>query len=165
VETTTGPLGQGVATSVGIALAGKWLAQRYNRPDFTLFDDDVHALAGDGDMMDGIGGEAACLAGYLRLSDLCWIYDNNRIAIEGSTSLAFSEDVAAVNCDDRQRMIQRSLGEMAFAKRIKHRKQITALWSTRAGASSSNPADLAIRGIGADAGTVFEAFCLGYDHP
>jgi transketolase len=94
VETTTGPLGQGVATSVGIALAGKWLAQRYNRPDFTLFDYDVYALAGDGDMMEGISGEAASLAGHLRLANLCWIYDNNRITIEGNTSLAFSEDVA-----------------------------------------------------------------------
>jgi len=94
VETTTGPLGQGVATSVGIALAGKWLAERYNRPSFTLFDYDVYALAGDGCMMEGISGEAASLAGHLRLSNLCWIYDNNHITIEGNTSLAFSEDVA-----------------------------------------------------------------------
>jgi transketolase len=94
VETTTGPLGQGVATSVGIALAGKWLAERYNRPNFTLFDYDVYALAGDGCMMEGISGEAASLAGHLRLSNLCWIYDNNHITIEGNTSLAFSEDVA-----------------------------------------------------------------------
>jgi len=94
VETTTGPLGQGVATSVGVALAGKWLAERYNRPNFTLFDYDVYALAGDGCMMEGISGEAASLAGHLRLSNLCWIYDNNHITIEGNTSLAFSEDVA-----------------------------------------------------------------------
>ena len=94
VETTSGPLGQGVATSVGIALAGKWLAERYNRPNFTLFDYDVYALAGDGCMMEGISGEAASLAGHLRLSNLCWIYDNNHITIEGNTSLAFSEDVA-----------------------------------------------------------------------
>jgi len=94
VETTTGPLGQGVATSVGIALAGKWLAERYNQPNFTLFDYDVYALAGDGCMMEGISGEAASLAGHLRLSNLCWIYDNNHITIEGNTSLAFSEDVA-----------------------------------------------------------------------
>ena len=94
VETTTGPLGQGVATSVGIALAGKWLAERYNRPNFTLFDYDVYALAGDGCMMEGISGEAASLAGHLGLSNLCWIYDNNHITIEGNTSLAFSEDVA-----------------------------------------------------------------------
>lgn len=94
VETTTGPLGQGVATSVGIALAGKWLAERYNRPDFPTFDYDVYALAGDGCMMEGISGEAASLAAHLGLSNLCWIYDNNHITIEGNTSLAFSEDVA-----------------------------------------------------------------------
>jgi transketolase len=94
VETTTGPLGQGVATSVGMALASKWLAQRYNRPNFTMFDYDVYALAGDGCMMEGISGEAASLAGHLKLSNLCWIYDNNHITIEGNTSLAFSEDVA-----------------------------------------------------------------------
>jgi transketolase len=94
VETTTGPLGQGVATSVGIALAGKWLAERYNRPDITLFDYNVYSLAGDGCMMEGISAEAASLAGHLRLSNLCWIYDNNHITIEGNTSLAFSEDVA-----------------------------------------------------------------------
>jgi transketolase len=94
VETTTGPLGQGVATSVGIALAGKWLAERYNRPDFPMFDYDVYALAGDGCMMEGISGEAASLASHLGLSNLCWIYDNNHITIEGNTSLAFSEDVA-----------------------------------------------------------------------
>src|SRR6201984_349278 len=94
VETTTGPLGQGVATSVGIALAGKWLAERYNRPNFTLFDYDVYALAGDGCMMEGISGEAASLAGHLKLNNLCWIYDNNKITIEGNTSWAFSEDVA-----------------------------------------------------------------------
>ncbi|HZC35673.1 MAG TPA: transketolase [Chthoniobacterales bacterium] len=94
VETTTGPLGQGVATSVGIALASKWLAARYNRPNFPMFDYDVYALAGDGCMMEGISGEAASFAGHLGLSNLCWIYDNNHITIEGNTSLAFSEDVA-----------------------------------------------------------------------
>jgi len=94
VETTTGPLGQGVATSVGIALASLWLAERYNRPDFPMFNYDVYALAGDGCMMEGISGEAASLAGHLGLSNLCWIYDNNHITIEGNTSLAFSEDVA-----------------------------------------------------------------------
>src|SRR5260370_20155011 len=94
VETTTGPLGQGVATSVGIALGSKWLAERYNRPNFPMFDYDVYALAGDGCMMEGISSEAASLAGHLRLSNLCWIYDNNHITIEGNTSLAFSEDVA-----------------------------------------------------------------------
>jgi transketolase len=94
VETTSGPLGQGVATSVGIALASNWLAARYNKPNFQLFGYDVYALAGDGCMMEGISGEAASLAGHLGLSNLCWIYDNNHITIEGHTSLAFSEDVA-----------------------------------------------------------------------
>ncbi|WP_242336298.1 MULTISPECIES: transketolase [Anaeromyxobacter] len=94
VEATTGPLGQGVATSVGLAIGGRWLAARYNRPDLTLFDYDVYALCGDGDLMEGISEEAASLAGHLRLPNLCWIYDNNRITIEGRTELAFSEDVA-----------------------------------------------------------------------
>src|SRR6266704_3597977 len=95
VETTTGPLGQGVATSVGMAIAGRWLAARYNRADYPLFDYDVYALGGDGCMMEGVSSEAASLAGHLKLSNLCWIYDNNRITIEGKTELAFSEDVAA----------------------------------------------------------------------
>jgi transketolase len=95
VETTTGPLGQGVATSVGMAIAGRWLAARYNRPDYPLFDYDVYALGGDGCMMEGISSEAASLAGHLRLANLCWIYDNNRITIEGRTDLAFTEDVAS----------------------------------------------------------------------
>jgi transketolase len=95
VETTTGPLGQGVATSVGMAIARQWLATRYNRPGFeNLFDFNVYALCGDGCMMEGISHEAASLAGHLRLSNLCWIYDNNHITIEGSTHLAFTEDVA-----------------------------------------------------------------------
>src|SRR5437867_1981062 len=95
VETTTGPLGQGVATSVGMAIAGQWLAAHFNRPGFELFDYDVYALAGDGCMMEGISSEAASLAGHLKLANLCWIYDNNHITIEGDTALAFSEDVAA----------------------------------------------------------------------
>jgi transketolase len=94
IETTTGPLGQGVATSVGMAMAGRWLANRYNRPGFEMFDYDVYALAGDGCMMEGITGEAASLAGHLKLSNLCWLYDNNKITIEGHTDWAFSEDVA-----------------------------------------------------------------------
>ena len=94
IETTTGPLGQGVATSVGMAMAGRWLAARYNRPGFELFDYAVYALAGDGCMMEGITGEAASLAGHLKLSNLCWLYDNNKITIEGHTDWAFSEDVA-----------------------------------------------------------------------
>ncbi|MGQ0507393.1 MAG: transketolase [Myxococcaceae bacterium] len=93
VETTTGPLGQGVANSVGMALASRWLGAHYNRPGFTLFDHDVYALCGDGDLMEGVAAEAASLAGHLKLSNLCWIYDSNHITIEGSTSLAFSEDV------------------------------------------------------------------------
>src|SRR5881628_479313 len=95
VETTTGPLGQGVATSVGMAAAGRWLGATYNRPDFELFDYNVYALCGDGCLMEGVGSEAASLAGHLRLSNLCWIYDNNRITIEGRTDLAFTEDVAS----------------------------------------------------------------------
>jgi transketolase len=95
VETTTGPLGQGIATSVGMAIARKWLAQRYNRPGFELFDYKIYAVCGDGCLMEGIGSEAASLAGHLELDDLCWIYDNNHITIEGSTSLTFTEDVAA----------------------------------------------------------------------
>lgn len=95
VETTTGPLGQGVATSVGMAIAGRWMASRYNRPGFEdLIDFDVYALCGDGCMMEGVSNEAASLAGHLKLSSLCWIYDNNRITIEGHTALAFSDDVA-----------------------------------------------------------------------
>ncbi len=94
VETTTGPLGQGVATSVGMAIGAKWMAATCNRPDFALIDYDVYALAGDGCMMEGVSSEAASLAGHLGLGNLCWIYDNNRITIEGSTSLAFTEDVA-----------------------------------------------------------------------
>ncbi len=95
VETTTGPLGQGCATSVGMAVAANWLAAHFNRPDFTLFDYDVYALCSDGDIMEGVASEAASLAGHLKLGNLCWIYDNNRITIEGSTDLAFSEDVSA----------------------------------------------------------------------
>jgi transketolase len=95
VETTTGPLGQGIATSVGMAIGRKWLANRYNRPGFDLFDYDVYVVCGDGCLMEGVGSEAASLAGHLRLDDLCWIYDNNHITIEGKTSITFSEDVGA----------------------------------------------------------------------
>ena len=94
VETTTGPLGQGAGNSVGMAVASRWLAAHFNRPGFEMFNYDVYALCGDGDMMEGISGEAASLAGHLKLSNLCWIYDSNRITIEGHTDLAFSEDVA-----------------------------------------------------------------------
>lgn len=95
VETTTGPLGQGVATSVGMAIAGKWMTSYFNRPDFEMFNYNVYALCGDGCMMEGVSNETASLAGHLKLSNLCWIYDNNRITIEGHTDLAFSDDVAS----------------------------------------------------------------------
>jgi transketolase len=94
VETTTGPLGQGLATSVGMAIAERWIASYFNRPGFALFDYDVYALCGDGCMMEGISGEAASLAGHLKLGNLCWIYDNNHITIEGNTALTYSDDVA-----------------------------------------------------------------------
>jgi len=95
VETTTGPLGQGAATSVGMAVAQKWLADRYNRPGFTIFDYDIYVVCGDGCLMEGVTAEAASLAGHLGLDNLCWVYDNNHITIEGQTSLTFTEDVAA----------------------------------------------------------------------
>jgi transketolase len=94
IETTTGPLGQGIATSVGMAIASKWQASHFNREGFEMFDYRVYALCGDGCMMEGISHEAASLAGHLKLNNLCWIYDNNKITIEGNTSWAFSEDVA-----------------------------------------------------------------------
>jgi transketolase len=94
VESTTGPLGQGVATSVGMAIAQKWLADRYNRPGFAIFDYDIYAVCGDGCLMEGVAAESASLAGHLGLDNLCWVYDNNHITIEGHTSLAFTEDVA-----------------------------------------------------------------------
>ncbi len=95
VETTTGPLGQGVATSVGMAIAQKWLANRYNKPGFEIFDYNIYAVTGDGCMMEGVASEAASLAGHLRVDNLCWIWDNNHITIEGDTNITFTEDVAA----------------------------------------------------------------------
>jgi transketolase len=95
VETTTGPLGQGCGNSVGMAIAQRWLAKHFNRPDFDVFDYNVYAMCSDGDMMEGISNEAASIAGHLMLGNLCWIYDNNDITIEGHTNLAFSDDVAA----------------------------------------------------------------------
>jgi transketolase len=95
VEATTGPLGQGIAMSVGMAIAQKWLANRYNRPGFEIFDYNIYAVCGDGCMMEGVGSEAASLAGHLALDNLCWIYDNNHITIEGSTRITFTEDIAA----------------------------------------------------------------------
>src|SRR5712672_4316158 len=95
VETTTGPLGQGVATSVGMAIAQKWLASRYNKPGFEMFAYNIYAVCGDGCMMEGIASEAASLAGHLDLDNLCWVWDNNHITIEGNTNITFTEDVAA----------------------------------------------------------------------
>jgi len=94
IECTTGPLGTGIATSVGIAIAGMWQAATFNRPGYELFNYNVYAIAGDGCLMEGIGAEAASLAGHQKLSNLCWLYDSNKITIEGSTDLAFTEDVA-----------------------------------------------------------------------
>jgi transketolase len=93
VETTTGPLGQGAGNSVGMAIAGKWLASNFNRPGFDLFNFRVWTVCGDGDIMEGVAGEAASLAGHLQLSNLCWIYDNNRVTLDGPASWSFSEDV------------------------------------------------------------------------
>ena len=95
VEATTGPLGQGVATSVGMAVAQKWLANNYNRPGFDIFDYKIYTVCGDGDTMEGVGSEAASLAGHLGLDNLCWVYDNNHITIDGNTSITLTEDVAA----------------------------------------------------------------------
>jgi transketolase len=94
VETTTGPLGQGVGNSVGMAIASKWQAANFNRPDFEIFDFNVYAMCSDGDLMEGVGGEAASLAGHLKLSNLCWIYDHNHITLDGPANWSFSEDVA-----------------------------------------------------------------------
>jgi len=93
VETTTGPLGQGAGNSVGMAIAGKWLAENYNRPGFDIFNFNVYAICGDGDLMEGVASEAASLAGHLKLSNLCWIYDNNRVTLDGPAEWSFSEDV------------------------------------------------------------------------
>jgi transketolase len=95
VEATTGPLGQGVATSAGMAIAGKWLANQYNRPGYEIFNYRIYVTCSDGDMMEGVGSEAASLAGHLRLDNLCWIYDNNHITIEGKTQITFTEDIAS----------------------------------------------------------------------
>jgi transketolase len=94
IEATTGPLGHGLAMSVGMAMAGRWMAAHFNRPNFEMFNYDVYTTCGDGDMMEGVASEAASLAGHLKLSNLCWMYDNNKITIEGNTSWAFTEDVA-----------------------------------------------------------------------
>ncbi len=95
VETTTGPLGQGIATSVGMAVASVWQAAHFNRPGAELFDFDVYAIAGDGDLMEGVSNEAASFAGHQKLSNLCWVYDNNHITIDGHTSITYEDDVEA----------------------------------------------------------------------
>ena len=94
METTTGPLGQGVANSVGMAIAGKWLAAHFNQPGFEIFNYNVYAVCGDGDMMEGVASEAASLAGHLKLSNLCWIYDENQVTLDGPANVSFTEDVA-----------------------------------------------------------------------
>src|SRR6516162_4141456 len=137
VETTTGPLGQGAATSVGMAIAEKWLAQHYNRPGFEIFEYNIYTLCGDGCMMEGVGSEAASLAGHLGLGNLCWIYDSNHITIEGNTALAFSEDVAGrflgygwhvqrvSDANDRERVAD----AIAIAKRIEDRPSLIIIES------------------------------------
>ena len=95
VETTTGPLGKGWATASGMAIAAKWLAANFNRPGFEIFNYNVYAFCGDGDLMEGVGSEAASLAGHLKLANLCWIYDNNRVTLDGPADLSFTEDVGA----------------------------------------------------------------------
>src|SRR3977135_3065977 len=93
VETTTGPLGQGVGNSVGMAIAGKWLGANFNRPEFEVFNYNVYAMCSDGDLMEGVGSEAASLAGHLKVSNHCWIYDHNSITLDGPADWSFSEDV------------------------------------------------------------------------
>jgi len=120
VETTTGPLGQGYATSVGMAMAGKWMGGYFNKPGFEMFDYDVYALGGDGCMQEGAASEAASLAGHLRLDNLCWIYDNNKISIEGNTDWSFSEDVATwVGCNQRAFAYFGGVPQMAVPDNLK----------------------------------------------
>jgi transketolase len=137
IETTTGPLGQGVGTSVGMAIAAKWLAARYNRPGFELFGHRVWVLCSDGDLMEGISGEAASLAGHLQLNNLVWIYDDNHITIEGETELAFSEDVAT-----------RFRGYGWNALRVEDANDLAAIdRALKAAASSDRPTLIAVRSI------------------
>lgn len=125
VEATTGPLGQGAGNSVGMAMASRWLAARYNRPDFKLFDYNVYTFVGDGDMMEGLSSEAASLAGHLQLSNLCWLYDSNHVSLDGRTHLSFTEDVAArfaaygwnvTHVEDANDLAQLAAGFEFFAK-------------------------------------------------
>jgi transketolase len=126
IETTTGPLGQGVGNSVGMAIAAKWFAARYNRPDFDLFGYRVWTLCSDGDLMEGISSEAASIAGHLKLDNLCWIYDDNQITIEGETELAFSEDVA-----------QRFVGFGWNVLRVEDANDLTAISKALSGATQA----------------------------
>jgi len=137
IETTTGPLGQGVGTSVGMAIAAKWLAARYNRPGLELFGHRVWVLCSDGDLMEGISGEAASLAGHLQLNNLVWIYDDNHITIEGETDLAFSEDVAT-----------RFRGYGWNTLRVEDANDLAAIdRALKAAAASDRPTLIAVRSI------------------
>src|SRR5881392_3275532 len=127
VETTTGPLGQGVATSVGMAIAQKWLAQRHNRPGFDIFDYHIYAVCGDGCMMEGVASEAASLAGHLGLDNLCWIYDNNHITIEGNTRITFTEDIAARFLGYGWNVLR--VGDANDVDRIEHALEV--FWQTK----------------------------------
>jgi transketolase len=129
VETTTGPLGQGIATSVGMAIAQKFLASRYNQPDFTVFDYNIYATCGDGCLMEGVGAEAASLAGHLELDNLCWIYDNNHITIEGNTRIAFTEDVAARFLGYQWNVLR--VGDANDLERIEHALHVFKLTKRR----------------------------------
>jgi transketolase len=122
VETTSGPLGQGVATSVGMAISQKWLASRYNQPGFDIFDYHIYAVCGDGCMMEGVAAEAASLAAHLSLDNLCWIYDNNHITIEGNTRITFTEDIAARFLGYGWNVLR--VGDANDADRIEHALQV-----------------------------------------
>jgi len=129
VETTTGPLGQGIATSVGMAIAQKWLASHYNKPGFDIFDYDIYAVCGDGCLMEGVGSEAASLAGHLGLDNLCWVYDNNHISIEGNTRITFTEDVTARFLGYDWNVLR--VGDANDIERIQHALQVFRLTKGR----------------------------------
>ncbi len=129
METTTGPLGQGIATSVGMAIAQKWLAARYNQPGFSIFDYNIYALCGDGCLMEGVGAEAASLAGHLGLDNLCWVFDNNHITIEGDTRIAFTEDVAARFLGYQWNVLR--VGDANDLERIEHALAVFRLTKNR----------------------------------
>ena len=133
IEMTTGPLGQGVATSVGMAIAGNWFAARYDRADQTLFGFDTYVICSDGDLMEGIGCEAASMAGHLQLSNLCWIYDDNNITIEGECDLAYSEDVAT-----KYQSLGWSTVTVADANDLAEIRAAFEKWSDKITANSAN---------------------------